>query len=125
MNGPIIIDFFEVQVLIEACRNPGTILRSSVLLKAVDSWFDKFNANEKAQIYKYYSRVVDHTRLTDEDKLLLARYNPDNQYAVSVCYNGENSVIQAFKYADKYYTASRQFIAPEYIVSAGKLDGHK
>ena len=124
MKKTIKIDFFEAQVLIEACRNPGTVLRASVLLNAVDSWFDCFNANEKTQVYEYYNRVVDHTWLTEEDSMLLARYKPDNQYAVAVVYNGDVGTVYAFKLGDLYYTSSRRFIEPEYIVSVERLDGH-
>jgi len=121
MKNLIQIDFFEVQLLIEACRNPGTILRSSVLIKAIDVWYNSFTENEREKIYTYYLRIVNTNMLTVEDNIFLARYNPDNQYVITASNGTLHETVTAFLYEGKCHTSYSQFIPDEYIVSKEKL----
>jgi len=114
------IDFFELSILIEACWSGGTILRASVMQKAVDEWYHKLTPNERERLYSYTIRVLrDKGAVMEMDKeiqeIFLARYNPANQYEVYYVDNGEKKSRQAFKWNNKYYINRTTHIIPEVI----------
>ena len=50
------------------------------------------------------------------DRLWFARYDPQNQYFITVKYDSGTSKFNAFKYDGKYYISSTRFVAKSYII---------
>lgn len=124
------IDFHELSILIEACWHGGTILRASVMQKAVDNWYNLLTPTERNGLYSYAERVLkDRGAIMEMDKeiqeIFLARYNPNNQYTVIAATDGlslkQDQVIQAFKWNEKYYINRTTHILPSAIKTVNQI----
>ncbi len=60
----LLIDFFEFQVLVEAAWYSGTILRHSIMQKAINVWYKHLSENERERTYDFFLR-------TKEDEIKL------------------------------------------------------
>lgn len=102
----------EMYYLLESYLK-GSHLRSGTILRFVDEWYNKFTKKEREQLYNWVLRNVydgefkERPQLCGADKIFMARYNPDNQYRVSLI-NG--NTVEAFKIEDRYYVLSNRFI---------------
>jgi hypothetical protein len=110
----ITIDYFEYLVLIDTSWCDSTILRSSILQKTIDVWYDKLNADQRKGVYVYLKRKECDQNIHDQ---ILARYNPDNQFKVTVNYKGDVSTIDCYSFEGHFYKNRTSFVADEYIVS--------
>jgi hypothetical protein len=59
----------------------------------------------------------------DEDVMLFdKRYDPENQYRLTLLYGGVESEEEAFFYQDQYWVGTNSRIIPRYITSVKKID---
>lgn len=104
------IDLFEMQVLVEACWNMQTGVRSGVLQKAIDNWHNELKPEERERCYKFWKRTMDEPKNENTAKLL-DRFNPDNQYIVSI--NGAD--VPCYKHNNRYYRDSMHCLPEDLI----------
>lgn len=130
------LDFFEMYCLLESCFR-GSHLRTDTIRRFVDEFYVWFSPEERKNLYDWILRDIydgkfePRSQLCGADRVFMARYDPDNQYEVTVREpvrpnNGKNvgAVIwerQVFLLDGKYYTKSDRFIAEEYITSVEKI----
>lgn len=116
------INVFELIVLIDASWHSGTILRHSIIQKAINVWYNCLNDNERGRVYEWANRVKreDTTRVIQ--KKFLARYSPDNQYNVTIIYKGEQSIKQAFLYDGIYFISETIKINEKFIIKKEKIN---
>ena len=55
--------------------------------------------------------------IQEESKIFYARYNPENQYKVSVLVKGEEEFMEAFLINDKYMIKSNISLNDEYFLT--------
>ena len=119
------IDFFEFSFLVTACIPPRPIARTMFWQKVVDKYYNVLTQTERDNLFEWVNREYSMEKgLEDgnEDCLLFnARYDKDNQYAVSTLYLGEESVINCFLWQNKYHTTTSQSIVEDYITKIEKL----
>lgn len=116
MESNIVIDYFEFNVLIEASWYAGTILRHSIMLKAINTWYHLLSENEQAKVYEFFNRTQEAEK--EIQKRFLARYNPNNQFSVTTCYKGETGKTKAYFFNGKYWINDTTMIDEKYIIEA-------
>jgi hypothetical protein len=57
------------------------------------------------------------------DRIFMARYNPDNQYRVTVSDGVNTETVEAFKLDGRYWIKSNRVCAEEYIKNVEKING--
>jgi len=109
------IDLFEMQVLVEACWNLQTGIRSGVLQKAIDKWYKELREGEREKSYMFWKRAMDEPRTEDTLKLM-ARFNPNNQYNIDI----NKTTVQCYKHNDRYYRDSIHWLPEDLITKIEK-----
>ena len=111
------IDYFEFIILVEACWYDSTILRHSVLEKAINVWYHKLSQNERKSAYEFFKRTKGEEVTTEVQKRFMARYNPDNQYFIRYKYKfmKKEEFCRTYKYKDEYWLSTTQFVPVEII----------
>lgn len=110
----ITIDIFETMLLIDAAWFDSTILKSSILEKAVNVWFHRLKPEERGQIYNYLLTTKADSKqevFTKNQQMLLNRYNPKKQFIVFTA-SGE---YEAFQYKTAFHTHLNVSINPKMI----------
>jgi len=113
------IDYFELTVLIEASWHAGTILRYSIIEKAIDYWYNRLEDNDRARLYDFFKR--DFEVKEEIQEIFMARYNPDNQYEVTTDFEGKINKYHCFKWCDEYHTDKKTSIKEKYITEITKI----
>ena len=122
------LDFFEMYYLLESCFR-GSHLRSDTIERFVDEWYDKFTPEERNNLYEWILRDIYNGKfepnsvLCGADIVFMARYNPDNQYSVTL--KGGGKGFKAFFRDGKYYINSTTYIDNASILKVRKLDAIK
>lgn len=117
------LDKFEMYYLLESCFR-GSHLRSDTILRFVDEWYECFTKEEREFFYKMIMRDIYNNTfkitpsLCNVDSIFMARFNPDNQYEVTVK-TGE--IINAFFMNGNYYILSYKYCDPDSIINVKKL----
>lgn len=120
------LDMFEMYCLLESCIR-GSHLRSGTILRFVDDWYELFTKEQREKLYYdtlrliYDNNFVPCDSCCGADTVFMARYNPDNQYRVTVSDGRETKTVNAFKMNNKYYVKSNRFCAEEYINKIEKI----
>lgn len=125
------IDFFEFSFLVEACIPPAPIARSMFFDKVVNEYYHVLTNNERKRLYEWIMR---NPRMQNDGddwgvemrSAFKARYNPDNQYLVTVCDGDIVDERECFLMNDIYYTyygsAKKQYAPKEYITRVVKIE---
>lgn len=130
------LDFFEMYYLLESCFR-GSHLRVSTIYRFVDEFYVWFSPEERKNLHDWIVRDIydgkfePRSQLCGADRVFMARYDPDNQYEVTVREpvrpnNGKNvgAVIwerQVFLLDGKYYVSSRTYIDNGSIIGITKI----
>lgn len=120
------LDMFEMYYLLESCLR-GSHLRSGTILRFVDDWYELFTKEQREKLYYdtlrlvYDNNFVPCDSCCGADTVFMARYNPDNQYRVTVSDGRETMTVDSFKMNNKYYVKSNRFCAEEYIKKIEKI----
>lgn len=130
------LDIFEMYYLLESCFR-GSHLRTQTIYRFVDEFYVWFSPEERKNLHDWIVRDIydgkfePRSQLCGADRVFMARYNPDNQYEVTVREpvrpnNGKNvgAVIwerQVFLLDGKYYVSSRTYIDNESIIEITKI----
>jgi len=118
------IDFFELSFLAEACIPPRPIARMSFWQDLIRKYWEQMTEGERAHLFEWLNRnpwYPESLEKEEETKIFHARFDPDNQYMVTVMYNGEQNTHRAFKLGDRYYKGYSTFISEEYITEIVKF----
>ena len=122
------LDFFEMLYLLESCLR-GSHLRSTTVERFSGEFWSKFTEKQRNSLYRFVlSHVYDgkfepRDSMCGQDVWLMERYDPDNQYEVTVVYDGVPESARAFRHEEngRYYVRPGKYIAPEYITKIEKL----
>ena len=130
------LDFSEMYCLLESCFR-GSHLRVSTIYRFVDEFYVWFSPEDRKNLHDWIVRDIydgkfePRSQLCGADRVFMARYNPDNQYRVSVREpvrqsNGKNvaAVIwerPVFLLDGKYYINSKIYIDKGSITSITKI----
>lgn len=113
------IDYFEFLVLLEAAWYGGTILRHSILIKAMNVWYHALNSKDRIRAYEY---MRDKLKVGDgTHRRLLARFNPELQFRVSLSNGTMEDVVDCYLFEGEYWTSSFQCCEGEYIQNVEKI----
>ena len=124
MAATIKLDRFEILWFCEGFVGKSH-LRWSGYERMVNDIWPQLNDDEREAIYTYTKRdlswhwegnYVDDTAY-EYWKQMLARYNPANQYKVTLKHGRKKEVVDAYKWNDKYYVGWSRYCDPAYIVS--------
>jgi hypothetical protein len=93
-----------------------TGVRVGVLQKAVDVWYKELRPDQRECCYKSWQRVMDMPKTEDTVKLM-DRFNPNNQYIVSI----KDADVPCYKHKDKYYRNSMHWLPNDLIIKVEKV----
>lgn len=119
------IDFIGFSFLVEATIPPTPIARAMFWQDVINKHYNKLTNDERNRLFEWINR--NHSMKSgiedgNEDCLLFnARYDENNQYAVSTLYEGDESVVNCFLWQNKYHTTISQSIFEKYITNIEKL----
>lgn len=114
------IDYFEFTVLVEASWHSGTILRHSIMEKAINVWYKELTWKERKAAYEFFNRTQKATNEIQER--FLARFNTDNQFRVHSKGKGIERTDILYLYQGTYWDTTRSFADEEYIESIEKFN---
>lgn len=116
------LDKFEIYYLLESCFR-GSHLRSNTILKFVDVWYKLFSKQQRNEYYEWILRDIYNgafkpsPRLCGTDEIFMARYNPENQYRITI----KNKTFDSFLMNKLYYIDSTTFYNKETIDKIEKI----
>ena len=120
------IDFFEFSFLVTACIPPQPIARSMFWDDVINVHYKVMTQQERDNLYLWVNREDRMQRGLKEKNescmLFNARYDNENQYIATCFHENKESIINCFKWNNKYHTSKTQFIAEEYINKIDKLN---
>ena len=122
------LDIHEMFYLLESCLR-GSHLRSSTILRYVDDWYNLLSPSQRHKLYEwtlilvYYGEFKIRSEACGADRIFMARYNPDNQYRVTVSDGVNTETVEAFKLDGRYWIKSNRVCAEEYIKNVEKING--
>lgn len=120
------LDIFEMYYLLESCLR-GSHLRSRTILRFVDEWYELFTKEQREKLYYdtlrlvYDNHFVPFESCCGADTIFMARFNPDNQYKITLSNGRETKIVNAYKLNNKYYVKSNRYCAEEYIKKIEKI----
>lgn len=119
------IDFFELGFLAATCIPPAPIARACFWDKMIDVFYHEMSIDERRRMYEWMNRNTTYSiRLVENEEVQMfdARYNPDNQYAITMRLdNGAEVIYECFKYKDEYRLTTTSTAIPERIISVKKI----
>lgn len=132
----VYLDLSEMYCLLESCFR-GSHLRVSTIYRFVDEFYVWFSPEDRKNLHDWIVRDIyggkfePRSQLHGADRVFMARYDPDNQYEVTVREpvrqgNGKNvaAVIwerPVFLLDGKYYINSKIYIDKGSITSITKI----
>lgn len=120
------LDIHEMFYLLESCLR-GSHLRSSTILRYVDDWYNLLSQSQRHKLYEWTLRLVYdgefkiRSSACGADRIFMARYNPDNQFRVTVSDGKKTETVEAFKLDGRYWIKSNRSCAKEYIKNVERI----
>jgi hypothetical protein len=118
------IDFFELAFLAEACIPPRPIARAMFWQNLTSKYWHQMTEHERERLFDWMNKSEWYKKSLEEQEdtqVFHARFDPDNQYIVSIDYNGKLEEHRAFKMGERYYIGPTTSIQEEYITKINKL----
>lgn len=127
MSATLELSKFELMWLFEGAAGKSH-LRWDVYPMFAEEVFPQLSEDEREFLYTYIKRNTSwlwNAKYHDETafnywKQVLARYNPCNQYAVTLRNGKLKETVDAYLWNGKYYTGLSRYCAPEFIVKTEK-----
>ncbi len=114
------IDFFEFCFLVEACIPPRPIARSMFWDRVINEYYNDLTDGQRKKLFEWIQINPSFDVKKEGCKWFYDRFNPDNQYTVTVAYNGEIGVYDTFRHDNGYFTKINTSITDDYIVKVEK-----
>lgn len=108
------IDYFEFLVLIEASWSSGTILRHSIMQKAINVWYHELTKNERLRAFEFFKKTQKETESIQIE--FMDRFNHDNQYHVFLKKGKEKQNAECYFSNGQYKITTNTFCPKEYII---------
>lgn len=119
------VDFFELGFLAATCIPPAPIARECFWDKMIDEYYHQMTIDERRRMYEWMNRNLTYEiRKAEKEEVQMfdARYNPDNQYAITVrLHDGQHAIYECFKFKDEYRISTSVKVVPDLIVSIEKI----
>lgn len=118
------IDFFEFAFLVESCIPPKPIARSVFWDKVINYYYHVLTQKERDKLFEWINlNQYFKNGLEKKDMQCLmfyARYDPNNQYIVTIKYQNKKLDKEIFKFNDRYHININTTIEPKYIINVRK-----
>lgn len=118
---------FDILHWMEGCAI-GSHLRQDIWARAIDEFFPKLTEGQRETIYTYAKRDLSRhfeselkQYAADHFNQFLARFNPANQYMVTMEHEDKKEVVNAYKWKGRYFVTSREMCADDYITKVEHL----
>lgn len=98
------IEIDDLIMLALSCIELENKFRVKVWFDIIDVHYKEMNAKERVAIYSFMLPELDVSN--HFHKLFIDRFNPENQYKITVEFEGETKCYEAFMRNDKYYISS-------------------
>jgi hypothetical protein len=117
------IDYFEFTVLVEASWYSGTILRHSIVEKAINVWYRDLTWKERASAFEFFNRT--QKAETEIQRRFLARFDPNNQYRVESAGKGLKRTDILYLFDGEYWDSTSSVADAKFIKKIEKVDTSK
>ena len=115
------IDFFELAFLAEACIPPRPIARACFWERLINELYSLMSPDERARLFEWILRCPNFNIDNKDCAWFEARFNPENQYAVTYCNEQKTGEVECFFKDDKYWTKKDTWISDEFIINVKLL----
>ena len=112
------ISFFELAFLAEVCIPPVPIARHSFFMNLIDRYYNQLQDEERTHLFEWITKKNTFNRSDETCELFYCRYNPDNQYTITL---KSGAVISCFKKEESYWVSSNQKMNEDFIVAIDKI----
>ncbi len=120
------IDIYEFMKLAELCFYSQTGVSICFIDRAIDEYHNMpvFDKQKMKILRDQLLRNLDLTdkKLNERQEKFLARYDPDNQYKVTVRFEGKEETRYMYMYKGRYLDGKSTFAPKENIHEVIKLD---
>lgn len=114
------INFNELCILAEVCMPPSPIARSVFWAKLTDEISLQLTESQKAELFKLITEKDYFNKNNRDAQLFYARFNPQNQYVVSVEIDGLYQQFRCWLFEGNYRITTTQDIIQTYIFKVEK-----
>lgn len=120
------LDKFELYYLLESCFR-GSHHRSSTILRFVDEVYPLLSEEDRFFYFRWIRRDIygddfkPQGRLCGADKIFMHRFDPFNQYFVTIINDKQEQRIAAYKMDGRYYVGSKTYIPEDAIAKIEKM----
>lgn len=124
MSAILSLDRFELMWLCEGAIGKSH-LRWGIYQMMVDKVWQQLTDDERNAIFTYikrddswhFNKNLDRFEISRSYYLqMLARFNPANQFKITLKYGRKRTTEDAYKWEGKYFISWQRYCAPEYIV---------
>lgn len=119
------IDFFELGFLAEACIPPKPIARTVFWQNLTDVYWHQMTEHQQLRFFEWMQKnpfYADSLKSERDTQVFHARFDPENQYIVSIKFKNKIEKTRAFKLDGRYHTKRNTIIVPEHVAEVQKLD---
>lgn len=126
MENRFNIDFFLFSVLVENCIPPRPIARAFFWDEVINTYYNVLTQDERNNLYGWINRnpYFEHQIKDKQEDCLLfnARYDKENQYIITINYEGEIKNVETFRWEEKYHISKSTSLQEEYIINIKQLN---
>lgn len=109
------IDFFELSFLAQACIPPTPIARAMFWSRLCNEIYLDLSKAERRNLFEWITKESSFDIKNENCNLFYCRFNPDNQYKVTVLVDNKTKEIDCFKYHNRYHTNESTSLVEERI----------
>lgn len=115
------IDFIEFAFLVEACIPPAPISRTYFFQNVIDRYYHEMTPNERRQLFNFINRSCRFDTKEELCAMFNARFDPENQYFVTIKNDDLEYTEETFLYKDEYHVSKSTSILKKYITKVEKI----
>jgi hypothetical protein len=121
MDRKFKIDFFELSFLATACIPPVPIARGMFFDDLSEKYYHQFTEQERANMFDWVTRENSFNLDNEDCAHFHARFNPDNQYKITIDYKGDFSEKDVYLWNDRYHSTKSISTLEGYITNIEKI----
>jgi hypothetical protein len=114
------IDFGQFVYLVRYCSPPRIIGEAAFWDDLINKHYHVLTENERQRLFSIMNRYnpFEHSlAIGNKDcELFNARFDKDNQYKAKTLFEGEEKIVDCFKFEGKYHVSKSRHIEDKYIV---------
>jgi len=116
-NSKFEIDFFELMFLAEVCIPPVPIARHVFFDRLHRDYYDNMSKEQRKEMFEHIKKNEKFDKKNESCLNFYNRFNPRNQYKLTVNYGGKIEYVEAYLHEGNYHVNKNQWVGNGYIIN--------